>query len=305
MNNENNLWWFKKTYDQLIESRRCRGLDKTKLIGYYERHHIIPKCLGGLDQEDNYVLLTCREHIIAHLLLYRLYSDNLKIVRAALLMTMKDNKKISTRLAAELREKYGRLQILNFKNIKESSIDGYALSKETREKMSKSRKGLPVSLETRNKISESEKGKFVSLETRQKLSNSYNVSERRKKISLIKKEQMANVEIRNKISSTLKSKAEKQNTRGVLISNGNRLYRSLRECMTYENITKKELISLINNPDTPYKRVGQTYSPKKIIGPDNTIYNSVTDCSKRTGHSKNTINRWINNFPEKGYKFIS
>jgi len=37
--------------------------------GYTEKHHIIPKSLGGDDSIDNIVILTAREHFICHLLL--------------------------------------------------------------------------------------------------------------------------------------------------------------------------------------------------------------------------------------------
>lgn len=47
-----------------LVSRRDRIID-----GYTERHHIIPKSMGGLDDNDNLVILTAREHYIAHLLL--------------------------------------------------------------------------------------------------------------------------------------------------------------------------------------------------------------------------------------------
>ena len=36
---------------------------------YSERHHIIPRCLGGTDDENNLIYLTYREHFIAHKLL--------------------------------------------------------------------------------------------------------------------------------------------------------------------------------------------------------------------------------------------
>lgn len=36
---------------------------------YYEEHHILPKSLGGLDSVENLVLLTPREHFLAHYLL--------------------------------------------------------------------------------------------------------------------------------------------------------------------------------------------------------------------------------------------
>jgi hypothetical protein len=38
---------------------------------YYEEHHIIPKSLGGSNDKDNLVLLTAREHFLAHYLLYK------------------------------------------------------------------------------------------------------------------------------------------------------------------------------------------------------------------------------------------
>lgn len=38
---------------------------------YYEKHHIIPKSLGGTDEADNIVCLTFKEHYIVHLLLTR------------------------------------------------------------------------------------------------------------------------------------------------------------------------------------------------------------------------------------------
>ena len=42
----------------------------------------------------------------------------------------------------------------------------------------------------------------------------------------------------------------------------------------------------------------------KVIGPDGTIYNSISMCAKSTGHDRHTIAEWIKNHPEKGYKFI-
>ena len=36
---------------------------------YHERHHIVPKCMGGTDDKDNLIDLFAREHFIAHKLL--------------------------------------------------------------------------------------------------------------------------------------------------------------------------------------------------------------------------------------------
>jgi hypothetical protein len=41
-----------------------------------ERHHILPKCLGGKNAVDNIVVLTPREHFIAHLILTKCYTGD-------------------------------------------------------------------------------------------------------------------------------------------------------------------------------------------------------------------------------------
>jgi hypothetical protein len=57
-----------KIYNNIIERGKLRGHSKKELDGYYESHHIKPKCLGGKDCKNNLVLLTAKEHYICHLL---------------------------------------------------------------------------------------------------------------------------------------------------------------------------------------------------------------------------------------------
>lgn len=59
---------YKKMYEQLIEHRRNNQPDD---IVYCEKHHILPRSLGGTDESDNIVKLTGREHFIAHRLLVK------------------------------------------------------------------------------------------------------------------------------------------------------------------------------------------------------------------------------------------
>lgn len=55
---------YSKWYMRLVENAKSRTLD-----GYIEKHHIIPRSIGGSNDKDNIVSLTPREHLIAHLLL--------------------------------------------------------------------------------------------------------------------------------------------------------------------------------------------------------------------------------------------
>lgn len=50
--------------------------------GFYEKHHILPKCLGGTDDQNNLVLLPTRVHFIAHALLHKSYPKEPKLAQA-------------------------------------------------------------------------------------------------------------------------------------------------------------------------------------------------------------------------------
>lgn len=71
-------------YETIITRSKNRILN-----GYSEKHHIIPKCLGGLDNKSNIAILTGREHFICHQLLAKAYPDNPSLGSAAHMMTVK------------------------------------------------------------------------------------------------------------------------------------------------------------------------------------------------------------------------
>jgi len=77
-----------KIYNQIIERAKTR-----KLEDYKENHHIIPRCMGGLDEEENLVELTAREHFLCHKLLCEIYPNNQKLWYALFLMSINKNKK--------------------------------------------------------------------------------------------------------------------------------------------------------------------------------------------------------------------
>ena len=62
---------YKSLYNKIIENAQKDLANRHD--GYYEKHHIIPKSLGGNNDENNLVKLTPREHFICHWLLVKMY----------------------------------------------------------------------------------------------------------------------------------------------------------------------------------------------------------------------------------------
>ena len=78
---------YQRIYDAIIEKARLENRKKRNGT-YYESHHIIPKCLGGSDEEYNRVLLTAKEHYVCHKLLIKIYPDNYHIELAFVMMAL-------------------------------------------------------------------------------------------------------------------------------------------------------------------------------------------------------------------------
>jgi hypothetical protein len=72
---------YKKIYDSLIERSKNRVIE-----GYFESHHIVPRCMGGGDEKENKAELTPEEHYLAHQLLVKIYPNERKLAFAAAMM---------------------------------------------------------------------------------------------------------------------------------------------------------------------------------------------------------------------------
>lgn len=72
---------YSKIYNALISRAKTRDIN-----GYYEIHHIIPRCMGGDDSTDNLVRLTPEEHYLAHQLLIKIHPENKSLIYAAGMM---------------------------------------------------------------------------------------------------------------------------------------------------------------------------------------------------------------------------
>jgi hypothetical protein len=120
-----------KIYNSIIKKARSENRIRLKRnqknYVYYECHHILPKCLGGTNIEENLVLLTAKEHYICYKLLTYIYKGNIKIVYAFHRMTFAKNGKYN-------------ISARDYKYIREL-INLTPMSKEQRQKISIAQKG--------------------------------------------------------------------------------------------------------------------------------------------------------------------
>jgi hypothetical protein len=155
-------------YEKLIARARSRTL-----VGYKERHHALPKCMGGGNEPENLVELTPEEHFVAHQLLIRIHPGIKKLVYAAWYMATngKGNKPYGW-----LRRRHATcMSVALLGNTRRLGIRH---SKEAREKISAAGVGRISSPERKAKISIAKLGnknflgKTHSPETSAKMSDS-------------------------------------------------------------------------------------------------------------------------------------
>lgn len=104
---------YKQIYDTLISRAQSREVE-----GYVEKHHIIPKCLGGSDDISNIVKLTAREHFIAHQLLVKIFPNEHKLVYALRMMCASSSRhNRNNREYSWAKEKFSKIHSARFKGI--------------------------------------------------------------------------------------------------------------------------------------------------------------------------------------------
>jgi hypothetical protein len=147
-------------YNRFIDSRKPRDAGETV---YYEKHHIIPRSLGGSNDNENLIKLTAREHYFAHLLLAKFAGP--KMVIALSYFITGDNRYGGGVKYIPSSRKIGK--IMEEANKARSKIlTGRKFSDEHRKNLSKGKKGIPAhnkgkprSEESNKKQSDSMKGK--------------------------------------------------------------------------------------------------------------------------------------------------
>ena len=166
---------YQKIYNNLIHREITRA-------GYIEKHHILPRCLGGLDNKENLVNLYPEEHYLAHLLLCKIHPGNQKLLYAAMNMTtgsMINNGKRNNKAYGWLRRQYAESmsgdrnparQNPNLQKEAAKKRIGQKRTEETKAKMSAAQKGRKLTTEHKSKLAIAATTRPpISNDTRQKL----------------------------------------------------------------------------------------------------------------------------------------
>ena len=104
---------YTKWYNQITQNGK-----KYREPGH-ERHHILPRSLGGTDDIENITFITARSHFVCHWLLTKIYPageahwkmlNALRMMRAENPNQKRYNTKITSRVYAKLKEEYSQLQ---------------------------------------------------------------------------------------------------------------------------------------------------------------------------------------------------
>ena len=121
---------YKRIYEDLIASAKTKNTCPTT---YYEKHHILPKSMGGSDDQSNLVKLTPRQHFIAHRLLTKFTTgkDRFRMIKAVTMMQLGSSTKHKTTARTYQRLKVESLQAkrLNLRSLKGADKDIFPLSK--------------------------------------------------------------------------------------------------------------------------------------------------------------------------------
>lgn len=127
---------YNKHYNNLIIKAHNRTIK-----GYTEKHHIIPRCIGGTDDSTNIVELTPEEHYVAHQLLVKIHPNCSKILRAAIMMIPN---RPTNKLYGWLKRRFSYAQQQEMLGSKNTQYNTMWISNITEKKNSKIKKDTPI-----------------------------------------------------------------------------------------------------------------------------------------------------------------
>lgn len=171
---------YARIYEALISKRRGDAAS-----GYVERHHVVPRCLGGPNTKGNIVTLTAREHFVAHWLLAKIHGGRMW----AALMSMSARKRYANgRLYSAARANWAaqlvgnrfgcgltkspetRAKIADAQRGAKNHRFGKRLTPEHAYAAGSALRGKTLTPEHRERIGAAQQGRKPSAETRQRMS---------------------------------------------------------------------------------------------------------------------------------------
>ena len=104
---------YARIYAEFIADRREKEKDLVSTGVYVEQHHILPRSLGGSDDRSNIIDLTADDHLMAHMLLAKIYGRTMWHALRSMMGTHRNKNRVFTtkkiRLAyAMTRENFSR-----------------------------------------------------------------------------------------------------------------------------------------------------------------------------------------------------
>jgi hypothetical protein len=162
-----------RVYKEFIADRRLRPRPQ----GYTERHHILPRALGGGDEPENLIDLTAEDHIFAHLLLAKAHGGKMWfpltiMLRPARQLGIDCKGGRARRIAAIAKREQSRRQSGRKRPDVSAAMRGRKFSDEHRAAISRAATGRKDSEETRQKKSRASAGRVFTAERNAKVSAS-------------------------------------------------------------------------------------------------------------------------------------
>lgn len=97
---------YNAVYERILERADNRTLPRGT---YVERHHKVPRCMGGSDDESNIAVLTAEEHFLCHRMLCKIYPEHPKLFYALVCMSWNGIGNRNNKMFARDRKKHSEL----------------------------------------------------------------------------------------------------------------------------------------------------------------------------------------------------
>lgn len=213
---------YKKIYNNLMKSRlklKKVRIEEKRSGSYFECHHIIPKSMGGEGklksykdlEHKNIVVLTAREHYIAHALLWKIHRTRemgfafkamCNLSKGVSRKKRKKKHMVSARLYNEVRSELSKMGISEEQkeNLRRVNL-GKKMSPEAIEKIRRYRTGRKMSEESKEKLRQYRTGRKMPADAieRSRLANMDPEVIARKNATRLKNKMLKEKELKRKV----------------------------------------------------------------------------------------------------------